>query len=145
MKRKIPAQTDDESSSFIRDISPYPRRDIFYYLKNNTLANIRDVILWADKNGFRTDVTMLDVRVSVGRVNSDKDFNTVFGLINVKAKLYFRIILRKNMNLFGYLYDKAVTGDLLQIAVRGIDIDRKEYFIFVYLNITLSVSIKIRV
>ncbi len=144
MKHKKSSQTDTESNSITHVVSDYPGRDRFYYLKHNTLANIRDVILWADKNGFRTLVDMLDVRVSMGRIQSDKDFKTVFGLINVKAKPYFRIILRKNMNLFGYLYDEAVIGDLLEIGIRGIDVDRKEYFIFIYLMPELIEELKKR-
>jgi hypothetical protein len=119
---------------FIYGISDYPQRDIFYHLKNNTLANIRDVILWADKNGFRTDVTMLDMNISMGRIKSDKDFKTVFGLINVKSKRFFVIILRNNMNLYGYFYDDVVTGDLLEIVIRNINADQKEYFIIIYLK-----------
>ena len=38
------------------------------------------------------------------------------------------------MNLFGLFYDEAVVGDLLEIAIRGIDVGKTEYFIFIYLD-----------
>jgi hypothetical protein len=142
MKSKKTNETNTET--LIHDISAYPRRDIFYHLKNNTLANIRDIILWARNNGFRTDVTMLDVFVSMGRIKSDKDFDTVFGLINVKSKPFFVMILRKKMNLYGYLYDEAVTGDLLEIGIRNINADRKEYFIITFLKPEMLDELKSR-
>ena len=106
----------------------------FWTLKNNTVSNIKNILSWANKNGLRTEVTMLDVYVSAGRIKSDKDFQTVLSLVNRSAKTYFRIILRKNMNLFLILYNRKVIRDVLEIAIRGIDVDSKEYFIMIYLK-----------
>jgi len=108
--------------------------DVFWTLKNNTVSNIKNILSWANKNGLRTEVTMLDVYVSAGRIKSDKDFQTVLSLVNRSAKTYFRIILRKNMNLFLILYNRKVIRDVLEIAIRGIDVDSKEYFIMIYLK-----------
>ena len=108
--------------------------DIFWRLKNNTISNIKDILSWANKNGLRTEVTMLDVYVSAGRIKSDKDFLTVLNLVNRSAKTYFRIILRKNMNLFLILYNRKVIRDVLEIGIRGIDVESKEYFIMIYLK-----------
>ena len=77
---------------------------------------------------------MLDTDVSFARIESDKDFKTVLNLIDETAKDYFVIIFRKNMNLFGILYDELVVRDMLEIGIRGIDVDSKEYFIMIYLE-----------
>ena len=110
------------------------RQDIFYKLKDDSLTNIRNIMSWADTNGVLTEVTMLDAGVSFARIESDKDFKTVLNLIDESAKDYFVIIFRKNMNLFGILYDELVIRDMLEIGIRGIDVDSKEYFIMIYLE-----------
>ena len=109
-------------------------QDIFYKLKNNSLANIQNIMSWADDHGVLTGVTMLDTDVSFARIESDKDFKTVLNLIDETAKDYFVIIFRKNVNLFGILYDELVVRDMLEIGIRGIDVDSKEYFIMIYLE-----------
>lgn len=110
------------------------RQDVFYKLKDDSLTNIRNIMSWADNNGVLTEVTMLDAGVSFARIESDKDFKTVSNLIDETAKDYFVIIFRKNMNLFGILYDELVVRDMLEIGIRGIDVDSKEYFIMIYLE-----------
>ena len=45
--------------------------DIFYALSRATVKKVRDIITWADKNGLRTDVDMLDCSVSPMRKRSD--------------------------------------------------------------------------
>jgi len=112
--------------------SDLPGRDVFYSLKSDSLADIKDILSWANKNGLRTNVTMLDVRVSFARIKSDKDFEEVFDLINETSN--FRLILRKNMNLFDILSDEKIINDILEIGIRGIDADSKEYFIMIYLE-----------
>lgn len=109
-------------------------QDVFYKLKDDRLANIRNIMSWADNNGVLTEVTMLDTGVSFARIRSDKDFKTVLNLIDETAKDYFVIIFRKNMNLFGILYDELIVRDMLEIGIRGIDVDSKEYFIMIYLE-----------
>jgi hypothetical protein len=59
------------------NLSQNEDREVFYKLKNNSLRNIKNIISWADKNGVQTRVTMLDVTISLGRIRSDKDFETV--------------------------------------------------------------------
>lgn len=110
------------------------RQDVFYKLKDDSLTNIRNIMSWADTNGVLTEVTMLDAGVSFARIESDKDFKTVLNLIDETAKDYFVIIFRKNMNLFGILYDELVVRDMLEIGIRGVDVDSKEYFIMIYLE-----------
>lgn len=109
--------------------------DVFYKFKTQTIKDVKDILIWADNNGTCTHVTMLDIqKFGCGRVKSDKDFNTVLNLIDRSASGYLRIILRKKMNLFGILYDKKVIEDILEIAIRGIDVGNKEYFIMIYLE-----------
>lgn len=112
----------------------YEKTDIFFRLKNRSIKNIKDIFIWANKNGLLTQVTMLDCRKSFSRIESDKEFSAVLNLINNAAKQYFVIILRKKMNLFLILYKNKVIRDILEIGIRGIDIDSKEYFISILMK-----------
>ena len=67
--------------------------DIFYEMKNANLKKVKEVLKWANDNGARTEVTMLDIQKSWGRVASDKDFNTLLGLTDKDAAKFFRIVL----------------------------------------------------
>lgn len=108
--------------------------DVFYSLKNRDVKSVKSILRWANDNSLRTEITMLDIHKSLARTKSDKDFNTILDLVNKKSIGYFRIILRKQMNLFGILTNKKVINDLLEIAIRGIDVDSKEYFIMIYMD-----------
>ncbi len=109
-------------------------QDIFYDLENKTVKKVKEILKWADENGERTDVDMLDVYKSWARTKSDKDLETVLSLIDKKALPYFRIIVRKEMNLFGILSEEKIIKDMLEIGIRGIDVDSKEYFIFIWME-----------
>jgi len=52
----------------------------------------------------------------------------------VKAKPYFRIILRKDLNVNRIISDKIDEKDILEIGIRGIDVDSREYFIMIFLE-----------
>ena len=77
--------------------------DIFYRMMNGNPKEIKAILKWANENGLKTEVTMLDVHKSWSRTKSDKDFDTVVGLINESAAKYFVVIIRKQMNLFAIL------------------------------------------
>jgi len=53
---------------------------------------------------------------------------------NGKSKPYFRVILRKNRNWFLLLTDKLHIEDMLEIGIRGVEINGEEYFTFSYLK-----------
>jgi hypothetical protein len=103
-------------------------------MKNANPKKIKEFLKWANNNGLKTAVTMLDVHKSAGRIKSDKDFKTVLALIDNNDTRYFRIILRKQMNLFGISSEEKVIDDMLEIGIRGIDADAKEYFIIIYMD-----------
>ena len=106
--------------------------DIFYKLKRHSVKTIKDILLWAKNNSVRVDVDMIDSdRIDVRRISADKSFEEVWSLIDKKSSGYFRIILRKNQNLYGILYNEAIHDDLLEIGIRGIDVGRKEYFLII--------------
>lgn len=106
--------------------------DIFFELKQSSTRKIKGILNWANDKGFNTSVSMLDVRLSSARTKADKTFEEVTALIH--KNVFFRIILRKNTNLFLIVSNKKVYGDYLEIAIRNIDVGNKEYFIFVYLE-----------
>jgi len=109
-------------------------QDVFYQTQSMTLVQIRDVITWAHENSLNTHVTMLNARKSWARVKSDKDFNEVFDLIDYRASVIFRIILRKEMNLYGIVTDEMVIGDIIEIGIRGIRVVPNEYFISIMVD-----------
>lgn len=107
-------------------------RDVFFDLKNSSVRKIKEILEWANNKGFNTFVDMLDARVSFARTKADKTFEEVLDLIH--KDVFFRIVLRKNTNLFLIVSDEAIDGDYLEIGVRNIDVNDKEYFIFIYLE-----------
>ncbi len=108
-------------------------QDEFYFLKKNTVKKVKEILNWAKNNSLKLEVDML-VRGQLARIPSDKSFDEVLGLLNTEDLPYFRIILRKDMNLYGILYDDLHIDDILEIGIRGIDVGEKEYFIFIYLD-----------
>ena len=38
------------------------------------------------------------------------------------------------MNLFGILYNRKIIKDVLEIGIRGIEVDSKEYFIMIHMK-----------
>ncbi|RLG13074.1 MAG: hypothetical protein DRN71_05455 [Candidatus Nanohalarchaeota archaeon] len=108
--------------------------DDFYVLRNPRQGIVKEILAWASKNGLKTDVDMLEAYKSFRRTKADKEFGDVLNMINKDSVEYFRIILRKQENLFGILTDKMEIKDILQIGIRGIDVGSKEYFISVYLD-----------
>lgn len=106
--------------------------DIFFELKQSSTRKIKEILNLANNKGFNTSVSMLDVRLSWARTKADKTFEEVTTLIH--KNVFFRIVLRKNTNLFLIVSNKKVYGDYLEIAIRNIDVGNKEYFIFVYLE-----------
>lgn len=113
----------------------YPsEQDLFLWLKRPTIANVKAVLTWAGERAMRTDVDCSDKAKMVRRQSSDKPFEEVVRHINGKSKSYFRVILRKNRNWFLLLTDKLHIEDMLEIGIRGVEIDGEEYFTFSYLK-----------
>jgi hypothetical protein len=107
--------------------------DDFYSLKKPSVKTVKEIFLWARDNAEKVNVDMR-VQGELARKPADRSFEEVLGLVSVKALPYFRIIYRKQMNLFGILYNDLHISDILEIAIRGIDVKNKEYFLFIYLN-----------
>jgi len=114
--------------------SRYPEQDIFYWLKRSTITEVRAVLNWAHKRAMRTDVYCSDTVKMVRKQSSDRPFEDVVYHVNGGSKSYFRIILRKNRNWFLLLTDKLHIEDMLEIGIRGVEIDGEEYFIHSYLK-----------
>ena len=109
-------------------------QDMFYDTEGITPETIREIFTWADGNGLKTEVTMLNADVSFARGRSDKDFYTVLGLIDESAARFFVFILRKHMNLYLILTDNAVIDDVIEIGIRNINVGPNEYFISVLVD-----------
>lgn len=109
-------------------------KDIFYVLKKPSVVKIKKIFLWADKHGEKTCVDMLNCNISWSRVKSDKSFSEVLKLMDKHSSVFFRVILRRQMNLFLILsYEKDIR-DILEIVVCGIKEGQIEYFIRVYMS-----------
>jgi hypothetical protein len=111
-----------------------PEQDLFLWLKRPTIANVKAVLTWANERAMRTDIDCSDTAKMIRRQPSDKPFEEVVRHINGKSKSYFRVILRKNRNWFLLLTDDLHIEDMLEIGIRGIEIDGEEYFTFSYLK-----------
>lgn len=119
-----------------------PNQDVFMCLRHPTITEIRSVFKWAHKYALRTDISCLDVSRDFRRRFSAKGFEEIVNHIDRKAKPYFRIIIRRNFNWFLLLTDKKHIEDLIEIAIRGIEIDSKEYFIQCFLKKELIKQLK---
>lgn len=108
--------------------------DVFYELEKENIEEIKKVLKWAKENSRIIKVNVLDCSKSFGRGKADKTFDEVFNLIDKNSLGFFRIILRKDTNVFGLFSDKLKIMDYLEIGIRSINVGRKEYFIFIYLN-----------
>ena len=90
---------------------------------------MRDVLEWAHRHAMETRITYLDASESFRRQPGDEAFEEVITYVGARAKPFFRVILRKNQNWHLLLTDEKHIEDLIEIAIRGIEIDSKEYFI----------------
>ena len=109
------------------------RQDIFFCLKNSTIAKIRGLFEWGHKRAMRTDVYFWE-DTDLNKRPAKETFEEVIGYINGKAKPYFRVILRKNWNWFLLFSDKKHFEDFIEICIRGIDVGPKEYFVRCFLK-----------
>ncbi len=108
--------------------------DIFLKLTEPSIKAIKDILIWGKNNSLDTAVTMLDMNISIGRLPSDLDFNSALGLLSDSAIDYFRIILRKEMNLYFVSDTLEGNDDILEIGIRNLNLNGKEYFIRLYLK-----------
>lgn len=108
--------------------------DIFYELEKENVNEIKKVLKWAKENSRIIKLDVLNCNKSFRRKKADKTFDEVFNLINKNSSGFFRIILRKDTNVFGLFSDKLKIMDYLEISIRSIDVGSKEYFIFIYLD-----------
>ena len=112
----------------------YLKRDIFFLLKDSTVEKVRSFLKWADSCALLTQVTFLDCPQSFRRQLSDKKIEDLLPFINQKNKTCFRVILRKDFNWYPLLSDDKHIEDIIEVAMWGIEIDSKEYFIQCFLK-----------
>lgn len=109
------------------------QQDIFFCLKNATIAKIRNLFEWGHKHAMRTDVYFWE-DANLDKRPAGETFEEVIGFINRNSKSSFRVILRKNWNWYLFLSDKKHFEDFIEICIRGIDVDSKEYFVRCFLK-----------
>ena len=63
-----------------------------------------------------------------------KKIEDLFPFINQRNKTCFRVILRKDFNWYGWFSDDTHIEDIIEVAMWGIEIDSKEYFIQCFLK-----------
>jgi hypothetical protein len=80
---------------------------------------------------MRTDVDMLDCRVSCARRTADKSFEEVMEHLDKKSVGFFRLIKRSDRfaEIEGFEKD-----EFIEVFIRSIDIGDVEYFIFIFLK-----------
>jgi len=108
--------------------------DVIFQLKNPSLDKIKEVLIWANSIGKKTDINMVDCYMGFTQMASDRSFSDVMNLITPACVDFFRIILRRSMNVFGIISKEPDTRDVLEISVRGIGKGRAEYLICIYLQ-----------
>jgi len=112
----------------------YLKRDRFFLLKNPTVKKLHKILRWANSCALFSQVTFLDCTQSFRRLHSDKKIEDLLPFINQKNKTCFRVILRKDFNWYGWFSDDTHIEDIIEVAMWGIEIDSKEYFIQCFLK-----------
>ncbi|MFW6219702.1 MAG: hypothetical protein ACOC33_02540 [bacterium] len=105
--------------------------DTFYRLKNNSIKDIKDILVWAYNNAEKTFIDVL--KDSIVRVRSDKTFDELLPVITKDNIWAFVIILRRNFIAYGTPNEQK-KGNILEIGMRDINVDGGEYFFFIYLT-----------
>jgi len=57
-------------------------QDVFYKMEDVSPDTVKEVFRWADENGLRTDVTMLDISKSLARIHFGEKLGTGFERIS---------------------------------------------------------------
>jgi len=112
----------------------YLKRDRFFLLKNPTVKKLHKILKWANSCALFSQVTFLDCAQSFRRLHSDKKIEDLLPFINQKNKTCFRVILRRDFNWYGWFSDDTHIEDIIEVAMWGIEIDSKEYFIQCFLK-----------
>jgi DUF1365 family protein len=118
--------------------------DDFYYLEKPTIKKVKELLVWAKSHALRVDVDVLDCKKSFARQKSDKTFEQILPFIGKSSIDFLRVILRRNWNTFLILSNKLKIMDIVEVCIRSIDIDDKEYFFFIYLDVDKLEELKKR-
>jgi hypothetical protein len=110
------------------------KQDSFYCLDRPTIAKTKEILLWAHKRAMKTEVDSSDSARMIRRTHSDKPFEEVVRHVDRKAREYFRVILRRDRNWFMILTNDLHIEDMVEVGIRGVEIDGEEYFTFSYLK-----------
>ena len=114
-------------------------RDVFLWLKRPTIANIRAVLQWAQKRALKSDIRCRNLG-EIGECPPEMDFENILRDIDRKAKLFFRIVVRKGMNDMLHL-DSKKRRDLLGLCI-SVWAGKKEYDVVFYLGVGSLGSLK---
>jgi hypothetical protein len=105
--------------------------DVFYSLKSPTVKRAKDILIWGNSNGLRTDVDMLK---HIRRERADRSFEEVLSLVDKSAVGFFRVVYRPQRSMYLILSEEKDIRDSVELFIRNINIDQTEYFIFIYLS-----------
>ena len=101
---------------------------------------MQEVLDWAHKHALREDIRCSKLG-EVEKDQSDLRFGEIVKHLDRKAKLFFRIIVRKGMNQLMLLDDKR-RNDLLDICIHCVRVGEKYYDINFYLSAALLGQLK---
>ena len=104
---------------------------------------MQEVLDWAHKHALREDIRCSKLG-EVEKDQSDLRFGEIVKHLDRKAKLFFRIIVRKGMNQLMLLDDKR-HNDLLDICIHCVRVGEKYYDVNFYLSAVLLGQLKRKV
>ena len=109
-------------------------QDIFYELKTEkSITVVKEILNWAKSRAFKTEIHMR-IKGRLAREKADKNYGKVLRLVTKEQIIFFRIVLRKNLNWFPNLSNEAKNADVLEIFIRGMDVEDREYFLIMWLD-----------
>jgi len=110
--------------------------DVFYLVDNLTPNMIKNILTEANKIALFLDISYLSSENIVHRKNAEKEkLENLLPLITKKQVDFFRLIIRKNFNWYMILKDTSHIEDIIEICVRNIIKEDKEYFISCYVQV----------
>jgi hypothetical protein len=109
------------------------QKDLFLWLERPVIAQIKEVLLWAEKCAKRITVRKADIYSGRERIDSGTPAQVIINSIKRDDKNLFRIVLRRGLNEFLSIPD-IKSKDILDIGISCVNIDGKFYYLNMYVD-----------
>ena len=109
------------------------RKDLFLWLERPVIAQMKEVLVWAEKRAKRITARKADLYSGRERIDADTPAQVIISSIKREDKDLFRIVLRRGLNEFLSIPD-VKSKDILDIGISCVNIDGKFYYLNMYVD-----------